>query len=100
MTDLLTQCVLDQKLLADIAAKVNKISGQLDGLESRTGPIAAHELRLASVEGRAEGAHERLDEHRQELEILKKANTAVQVRLGLVLVPIASAVGAIVSKLL
>jgi chromosome segregation ATPase len=94
------QCALDRSLLEDVAKKVDKISGQMDSLESRTGPIAAHELKLESLEGVAARAHERLDEHRQELEELKRSNTAIQVRLGVVLVPIASAIGAVVAKLL
>lgn len=94
------QCALDQKMLADIASKVDKISGQMDGLESRTGPIAAHDLRLQAVEALTVTAQERLDAHHQDIEALKKANTALQVRLGVVLVPLASAIGAVVAKLL
>jgi hypothetical protein len=100
MMELPAQCALDQRILADVAEKVNKISQQLDNLESRTGPIAAHDLRIGMVEGSAARAHERLDTHRVELDELAKANTSLQIRLGVVLVPIASAVGAIVAKLL
>ena len=98
------QCALDISLLKDVARKVDKISGQMDTLESRSGPIAAHELRLESLESLGARAHERLDEHRHELEELKQSNTRLQIRLGAVLVPMASAIGAvmgaIVSKLL
>ena len=98
------QCALDQKVLAEVARKVGKISDQMDALESRTGPIAAHELRLGAVEVSVDSAHRSIRDHHDEIETLKKANTAIQVRLGVVLVPAASAVGAavgaIVAKLL
>lgn len=87
-------------MLEEISLKVNKIAEQMDGLESRNGPLATHDLRLESVEGLSHRAHERIDEHNKEIEELQKANTTMQIRLGAVLVPIASAIGAVVAKLL
>jgi septal ring factor EnvC (AmiA/AmiB activator) len=91
-----TQCVLDQAKLNDISFKVSKISDQMDVLESRSGPIAAHEHRLSTVESQLQDAAENLNKHAIAIDDIKKTINGTWTKLAALMAPLAAAIGAAV----
>lgn len=100
MTDAIpAQCALDRAKLDELVTKVDKISLQVDTLVRIGGPLAQAELRLAAVEDRSTRAHQRIDELEDLFDELRESHVALVIKVGLVMTPVAAAVGALVSHL-